>query len=196
MAVCIPGLPLCKVQDKVGKETILHSNRFLPLKGQPFAPAAGRQPVTPKQPAQFRNGTADLCCDHKTIAEENIDDGSNLELIPLSASKPLGTTLNMEATIFEPSDTDLAVCGEKPSADCGTVEDPVQPNVLQVHSDTSTTGTDHSLDSMDLEGCHSNLSPTNNEERPPEVTFSESEEFLDTQKNSPCSGFTLRDTGW
>lgn len=60
---CIPGLPVYKVQEKVGEERVLHHNLSLPFRGEPSVPAAGCHPVRPKQPVQFTNRTADSCCD-------------------------------------------------------------------------------------------------------------------------------------
>ena len=46
---CIPGLSVYNVQDKDGKERVLHRNLLISLRGQHSAPAASTEPVRSKQ---------------------------------------------------------------------------------------------------------------------------------------------------
>ena len=46
---CIPGLSVYNVQDKDGKEHVLHRNLLISLRGQHSAPAASTEPVRSKQ---------------------------------------------------------------------------------------------------------------------------------------------------
>ena len=68
---CIPGLPVYKVQDKDGKESVLHRNLLLSFSGPLFTPAASPQPVRPKQPLQFKSPTKDSCRDLEIIIEKD-----------------------------------------------------------------------------------------------------------------------------
>ena len=60
---CIPGLPVYKVQDKDGKERVLHCNLLLSFRGPPSAPAVSPHPVKPKRPLRFKSPTDDSCRD-------------------------------------------------------------------------------------------------------------------------------------
>ena len=95
---CIPGLPVYKVQDKDGKEHVLHRNLLLSLRGPPSAPAASPQPVRPEQPLQFKSPTEDSSCDLEIIIEKDIDDELYTELVPIGASKPLTRSSRLLAT--------------------------------------------------------------------------------------------------
>ena len=110
MVECIPGLPVYKVQDKDGREGVLHRNLLLPFRGPPSTPATSPQPVRPKQPRQLKSPTEDSSGDLEIIIEDNIDDESYTELIPISASKPL----NPEAADFRPPHVDIPAAVENP----------------------------------------------------------------------------------
>lgn len=86
---CISGLPVYKVQDKDGKERVLHPNLLLPFRGPPSAPGAGPRPVRPKRPRQFKNPPDNSRGDLETIIEEDTDDRLYPELAPISAPQPL-----------------------------------------------------------------------------------------------------------
>ena len=86
---CIPGLPVYKVQDKDGKERVLHCNLLLSFQGPPSAPAVSPHPVKPKRPLRFKSPTDDSCRDLEIIMEEDIDDEPYKEMVPNSSSNPL-----------------------------------------------------------------------------------------------------------
>ena len=122
---CIPGLPVYKVQDKDGKERVLHCNLLLSFRGPPSAPAASPQPVRAKQPLQSKSPTEDSC-DIDIIIEEDIDDESYTELVPISASKPL----NPEVADFQPPHVKMPAAVENPEVDGDEMENPMQTDSL------------------------------------------------------------------
>jgi len=110
---CIPGLPVYKVQDKDGRERVLHCNLLLSFRGPPSAPATS--------PLQFKSPTKDSSCDLEIIIEDDIDDESYTELIPISASKPL----NPEAADFWPPHVDIPAAVENPGVQGDVMENPI-----------------------------------------------------------------------
>ena len=167
---CIPGLPVYKVQDKDGRERVLHRNLLLPFRGPPSTPATSPQPVRPKQPRQLKSPTEDSSGDLEIIIEDNIDDDSYTELIPISASKPL----NPEAADFRPPHVDIPAAVENPGVQGDVMENPMQIDSQQEHPDPVIPGTDHQCTA----GCpvvpNSGLPILDSDERPTEVTYSES----------------------
>ena len=152
---CIFGLPVYKVQDKDGKERVLHLNLLLSFRGPPSAPAASPQPVRPKQPLQF--------------IEEDIDDEPYTELDPISASKPH----NPEAADFPSPNFEMPAAVENPEADGDGMENPMETDSQQVHPDPVVAGTDQQCDAGYPAIPNSVLPISDSDERPTEVTHSE-----------------------
>ena len=142
---CIPGLPVYKVQDKDGKERVLHRNLLLSFSGPPSTPAASPQPVRHKQPLRCKSHTEDSCHDLEINIEKDIDDEPYMELVPVSASNPL----NPEAANFRPPHFEIPAAVENPKADGDGMENPMQTDSQQVHPEPAVAGTDHQCDA----GC-------------------------------------------
>lgn len=175
---CIPGLPVYKVQDQDGKERVLHRNLLLPFRG----PAASPQPVRPKRPLQFRRPQEDSSHEFETIIEqEDIDDEPHSELVPLSTSKPL----NPEAATFQPPPVDMPIVAEKPNACCDGMENSLQTDSQQMHSDPAIAEPDHPQGARCFAEPNSDLLITGSDERPAEVTHSESEVLPDVSEVEP-----------
>ena len=166
---CIPGLPVYKVQDKDGKERVLYRNLLLPFRGPPSVPAASPQPIRPKQPLQLRRPTEDSCRDLE-ITEEDNDDEPYMELVPISASKPL----NSEAADFRPPHVEMPAAVENPEADGDGMEKPLQTDSQQVHPHPVVPETDHQCDAGYPAVPNSVLPNLDLDEGPTEVTHYES----------------------
>lgn len=164
---CIPGLPVYKVQDKDGKERVLHRNLLLPFRGPPSTPAARPRSVRTQQPLQFESPPDDSRGDLETIVVENTDDELYTELVPISAPTPL----NPEAAVFLSPQVDTPVTVENPDAGSDGMTEPTQ-----AHSDPIVTGTDHQADAEGYPVVSNPELPmiTGSDERPTEVTHSES----------------------
>ena len=98
---------------------------------------------------QHRNHQADSPCDLETIIEEDFNDESYSELVPVNVSKPLESTLSPEASPFQPPNEDLLTTAEDPKAGCDSMEKPVQTDAQQEHSDPSTVVIDQTHDTID-----------------------------------------------
>ena len=105
---CIPGLPVYKVEDKDGKERVLHRNLLLHFRGPAFAPATSRRPARPKPPLQARCPPGNSRGDLETIVEGDVEDELYTEMVPISTPKPL----NPGAATFLPPDVDTPVTAE------------------------------------------------------------------------------------
>ena len=166
---CIPGLPVYKVQDKDGKERVLHRNLLLSFRGPPSAPAASPQPVRTKQSLQSKSPTEDSC-DLDIIIEDDIDDESYTELVPISASKPL----NPEVADFQPPHVEMPAAVENPEVDGDEMENPMQTDSQQGHPDPVVPGTDQQCAAGYPVVPNSGLPLSDSDECPTEVTHSES----------------------
>lgn len=134
---------------------------------------------------QHRNSQADSRHDLETIIEEEIDNESDSEMVPVYVSKPLESALNPDATAFQPPHEDLLIAVEKPNAGCDSMEKPMETDTQQVNSDSSMPVTDRTHDTLDSAGHHSGLPNLEPVGRPPEVTHSESEVLPDTGDAQP-----------
>ena len=167
---CIYELPVCKVQDKDGKERVFHRNLLLPFRGPPSEPAASLQPVRPNRPLQFKSPTNDSCRDLEIIIEEDIDDEPYTELVPILSSKPL----NPEKPEFPSPHFEMPAAVENPETDGDVMENPMQTYSQPVHPDPVVAGTDQQCDAGYPAIPNSFLPIWDSDERPTEVTRTES----------------------
>ena len=188
---CIPGLPVYKVQDKDGKERVLHCNLLLSFRGPPSAPAVSPHPVKPKRPLRFKSPTDDSCRDLEIIMEEDIDDEPYKERVPISPSIPLIP----EAAEFPSPYFETPAAVENPEADGDGMENPPQSDSQPMHPDPVVAGTGQRCDAGYLAVPNSVLPISDSDERPTEVTRSESgpdEAEADPIQNQSCGNKTMK----
>ena len=114
--------------------------------------------------------SSDYCCDLEIIIEEDIDDEPYTELVLISASKPL----NPEVEDFRPPHVEMPGAVENTEADGDGMENPMQTDSQQMHTDPVVPGAEQQCDAGYPAIPNSVLPISDWDERPTEVIHSES----------------------
>ena len=114
--------------------------------------------------------SSDYCCDLEIIIEEDIDDEPYTELVLISASKPL----NPEVEDFRPPHVEMPGAVENTEADGDGMENPMQTDSQQMHTDPVVPGAEQQCDAGYPAIPNSVLPISDWDECPTEVIHSES----------------------